>query len=225
VGNASAEGFGPDSTQTWTQPHCTELGSYRQEALGPDGPDGLAALEVATRAAMTKLGGSLLEQLLGVDSGHRGQRIDCGAGHDAEFVSDGEETFDTVLGTIRLNRTYYYCAACHAGPVPKDDQLGVTGVSLSLALRAMVARVGAGRTFAKAAALLGELAGVTLTTKRLERAAEADGAALAALAECEAAAVATGEVIPLAATKPVEKLYIVLDGTGVPMVAAPPLDA
>jgi hypothetical protein len=175
---------------------------------------------MATRAAMTNLGGSLREQLLDVDRGHRGQHIDCGAGHDAEFVSDRDKTVDTVLGPIRLNRAYYHCGQCHAGVVPKDDQLGVTGVSLSPGFRAMVARVGAAAPFAKAAALLGELAGVTLTTKRVERAAEADGSALAALAEREAAAVVAGEVVPLAAAKPVEKLYIALDGTGVPMVAA-----
>jgi hypothetical protein len=184
------------------------------------GPDGLATLETATRAAMTKLGASLLERLLDADRGHRGQRIDCGAGHDAEFVADREKTLDTVLGPIKLNRAYYHCAACHAGVAPKDDQLGVAGLSLSPGLRAMVARVGAAAPFAKAARLLAELAGISLTTKRVERSAEADGAALAAIAERHAEAVATGKVVPLAAAKPVEKLYIALDGTGVPMVAA-----
>ncbi|MHB8620762.1 MAG: hypothetical protein ACYDAG_14520 [Chloroflexota bacterium] len=57
-------------------------------ALGGAGTaDGLAAVELAIRTAMTKLGASSLEQLLAGDTGHRGQRIDCGAGHEAQFIS------------------------------------------------------------------------------------------------------------------------------------------
>jgi len=47
----------------------------------------MAGLEVAIRTAMTKLGGSLLETLLSVDTGYSGTTIDCGAGHRAAFVS------------------------------------------------------------------------------------------------------------------------------------------
>ena len=169
---------------------------------------------------MTKLGASLLEQLLEQDRGHRGQRIDCGAGHQAEFVAYRTKTVDTVLGPISLNRAYYHCAACGHGVVPRDDQLGVEGASLSPGLRAMVARVGATAPFATASDLLDELAGVELTTKRVERSAEADGLALAVLADSTAVAVGAGKVVPLGPAKPVEKLYIALDGTGVPMVPA-----
>ena len=69
-------------------------------------------MELAIRTAMTTLGGALLEQLLAVDTGHRGTRIDCGAGHQAGFVSYRSKTVDTVLGPISIDRAYYHCAEC-----------------------------------------------------------------------------------------------------------------
>ncbi len=177
-------------------------------------------MELAIRTAMTRLGGSLLEQLLAVDTGHRGPRTDCGAGHQGEFVSYRAKTIDTVLGPIRVDRAYYHCAPCGRGVLPKDDELGLTGGSLSPGLRAMVARTGAAAPFAKASTLLSELAGITLTTKRVERSAEADGQQLATRIDAEAAAILNGGLVPLAATTSVATLYIAVDGTGVPMVAA-----
>ena len=169
---------------------------------------------------MTKLGAGLLEQLLAADTGHRGQRVDCGAGHQAEFVSYRTKTFDTVLGPIECRRAYYHCADCGHGVVPRDEELGVAGASLTPGLAGMVDRVGAAVPFAKGRGLLAELAGVTLSAKRVERCAEADGRACCKARDVEAAALASGELVPLGPATPVEKLYVALDGTGVPTVPA-----
>ena len=91
----------------------------------------MEAVELAIRTAMTRLGASLLGQLLATDTGHRGPRIDCGAGHLGEFVSHRTRTIDTVLGPVELRRAYYHCATCRRGVAPRDDQLGVTGVLIS----------------------------------------------------------------------------------------------
>ncbi len=173
-------------------------------------------VELAIRTAMAALGGSLLEGLLGLDGGHRGARVDCGSGHDADFVGYRDKHFDTVVGPIRLRRAYYRCATCGTGVVPKDAELGVSGVSMTPGLRAMVARVGALAPFAKAGALLGELAGVELSIKRVERASEADGSALQAAISADAKATAAGTVTPLGPAGPLDKLYVAVDGTGVP---------
>ncbi len=84
----------------------------------------------------------------------------------------------------------------------------------------MVARTAAAGPFAKARGLLAALAGVELTTKRVERRAEADGKALQAAISAEADAMAAGTVTAIGATAPVGKLYVEVDGTGVPTVAA-----
>jgi hypothetical protein len=176
------------------------------------------------RTAMTHVGASLLGQLLATDTGHRGPRIDCGAGHSAEFVDYRDKRLDTVLGRITLRRAYYHCRVCKRGIVPRDDDLGVTGASLSPGLRRMAARAAAVQPFATAAELLAELAGIRLTDKRIERSAETDGAAVAHRLAAEAPAIARGKVAvfpaPADRDNTPDKLYIAIDGTGVPMVPA-----
>ena len=177
-------------------------------------------VETAIRAAMTALGADLLEQLLAADTGHRGPRADCGAGHQATFVSYRAKTIDTVLGPVTLRRAYYHCADCRRGVVPRDEQLGVARTSLSPGLAAMTARAGAAAPFAQAASLLADLAGITLSTKRVERSAEAAGAAATAGQDAQAQAVLTGRVVPLPPPGPLpDMLYLAVDGTGLPMRA------
>jgi hypothetical protein len=178
-------------------------------------------VELAIRTAMVKLGAGLLEQLLAADAGYCGPRADCGAGHEAEFVSYREKIIDTVLGPVRLRRAWYHCAACGHGLAPKDAELGVCRASMSPGLAKMTARAAAVVPFAKAAGLLAELAGIGLTTKRVERSAEATGATVTAAISAETDAIRSRQVIPLPPPAPrPDMLYIAVDGTGVPMVAA-----
>ena len=155
------------------------LAAVAVDSLGPSGA-GLAAVELAIRTAMSRLGASLLQQLLATDTGHRGPRIDCGAGHHAAFVGYHDKNLDTVLGRVVVRRAYYHCASCGRGVVPRDDELGVAGASLSPGLRKITARAAATAPFAQAADLLADLAGIRLNPKRIERSAEADGGDAAA---------------------------------------------
>ena len=186
--------------------------------------EGLRTLEMAVRTAMTQVGRSLLEQLLSTEDGHSGQWVDCGSGHLAEFVGYRDKGIDTVLGRVRLRRAYYHCRTCQRGVVPRDGDLGVAGASLSPGLRRMVARVAAVSPFAQGADLLDDLAGVRLSTKRVERSAEADGQAAAAELERTSRAILAAGVSVLPPTPLPDKLYITIDGTGVPVVAAAALD-
>ena len=181
---------------------------------------GLATVELAIRTAVLKIGGSLLEGLLDFDSGHRGPRVDCGEGHQAEFSAYREKTVDTVLGPVHLRRAYYNCPDCGHGRLPKDEDLGVVGSSLSPGLRRMVDRVGSQEPFAHGSRDLADLAGLHVTSKRVERSAEADGAKIRAAMEVEAEAVLAGKVVPLVGSVPIPKLYVAIDGTGVPTVSA-----
>jgi hypothetical protein len=187
--------------------------------LGADG-GGLEAAELAIRTAMLHLGAGLLEQLLAAQSDYRGPRVDCGGGHDAEFVGYRDKQIDTVLGRITLRRAYYHCALCEHGVAPRDAELGILGVSLSAGLRKMTARVAAAAPFAQATQLLADLAGIRLSVKRVERAAETDGAAAAARIRAESAALSDRRVAVLRPSPLPDKLYLAVDGTGVPMVPA-----
>jgi hypothetical protein len=154
------------------------------------GGEGIEAAELAIRAGLTSLGRGVLEDLLTADAGYRGPRIGCGTGHQAEFVSCRPKTVDTVLGPVTVNRAWYHCAACGHGLAPRDAELGVAGETMSPGLAKMAARAAEAVPFTRGAGLVGALAGIQLTGKRLGRHAEADGRAAAAVIEAEAAAIA-----------------------------------
>jgi hypothetical protein len=168
---------------------------------------------------MLKLGCGMLGQLLAADPGYRGLRVPCGRGHEAVFVSYRDKVIDTVLGPVTLTRAWYHCAGCGHGLAPRDAELGAAGASLSPGLAAMTDRAAAAVPFGQAASLLEDLAGVRLTAKRVERAAEASGAALAAAVADRAALITARKLVPLPPSPPPDKLYAVIDGTGVPVTS------
>ena len=179
----------------------------------------MEAAEAVIRAGLLKLGCGMLGGLLAADRGFRGPRVPCGHGHDAEFIAYRDRTVDTVLGPVTLNRAWYHCAACKHGLAPRDAELGVAGTSLSPGLTEMNDKVAAAGPFAGAARLLEHLAGVHLTVKRVERAAEASGAAQACVVRERSALIAGRKLVPMPPRPVPDMLYGVIDGTGVPMTA------
>jgi hypothetical protein len=168
---------------------------------------------------MLKLGSEILENLLAADNGRRGPRVPCGNGHQAELVSYRDKVTGTVLGPVTLNRAWYHCAACRHGLAPRDAELGVAGTSMSPGLTVMNDKAAAAMPFAGAASLLEDLAGIRITRKRSERAAEASGAAHAARERERAALITARKLVPLPPRPVPDMLYGVIDGTGVPMTA------
>jgi len=126
----------------------------------------------------------------------------------------------TMLGEVELDRSYYHCGRCGKGFAPRDEELDVEATQYSPGVRRMTALVGSETSFDRGRALLAELAGVELTTKAVEREAEAIGADIAAR---EQAAIARAVQLELPEIGPEEEtpiLYIEMDGTGVPTAAA-----
>jgi hypothetical protein len=175
--------------------------------------------EQVIRAGLLRLGGSMLGELLSADRGHRGPRVPCGRGHEAVFAGYRGKVIDTALGPVTLTRAWYHCTTCGHGLAPRDAELGVAGSSMSPGLAAMNDRAAAAVPFAQAAALLEELAGVRLGVKRAERAAEASGDAVAAAVRDRAGLIAARTLVPLPPSPLPDKLYAVIDGTGVPMTS------
>ncbi len=171
------------------------------------------------RAGLLELGGSMLGQLLAADPGQRGPRLPCGQGHEAEFTDYRDRTFDTVLGPVTLRRAWYHCAECKHGFAPRDAELGIAGTSLSPGLTVMNDIAAATGPFAKAAGLLENLAGVQLTVKRVERSAEASGAAQAAAVRERTSLITSRKLRPLPPSPLPDMLYGAVDGTGVTMTA------
>ena len=88
---------------------------------------------------------------------------------------------------------------------------------MSPGLAAMNDMAAAAGPFAGAARLLEEIGAVRLTAKRVERAAEASGAAVAAAGRERARLTAARKLVPLPPSPLPDKLYAAIDGTGVPM--------
>ena len=173
----------------------------------------LEAVEVAARRQALRLAARALEQGLNDDaSAYAGPQLACACGESARYVDRRAKTFVSVLGPLRLERAYYHCAACGRGFCPRDRALGLEGGWLSPAVTRMTAAVGALVSFQEGSELLKELAGVEVEAKQVERTAEALGAEIA---QDEQGRVEVEGSAPLPST-----LYLVIDGTGVPMRSA-----
>jgi hypothetical protein len=123
------------------------------------------------------------------------------------------------VGEVELVRPYYLCSHCHRGQFPLDAQLDVEHQDLSPGVRRMLSVVGSEAPFDHGRQQMKLLAGLAVTTKAVERTAEAIGADIAARQQEETNRSRQWDLpIPIAPSIPV--LYIELDGTGVPMVRA-----
>lgn len=166
---------------------------------------------MAARRHALRVAARLIEGHLNADrSDDVGPAIACACGSGARYAGRRPKTFSTALGEMTLVRAYYWCAACGTGVCPRDRELGLADTSLSPAVTRMVGQTAALVSFAESSELLGELAGVTLDAKGVERSAEALGREIA-----RDERTVVGLALPGAPT-----MYLGMDGTGVPMRAS-----
>ncbi len=168
------------------------------------------------RSSVHDIGRGLIEQLLNEDSGYHGRCIPCEKGHDYEFVGYREKKILTVLGEVKIRRAYYYDNECRVGIFPKDKELLIDGSSLSPGARRMIGRVGAMRPFGLGEEDLKELAGIEVNAKEIERVSHKLGEEAEEFLwkACEGKEAVSYDV----PEKSIPKLYVCLDGTGVPVV-------
>ena len=124
-----------------------------------------------------------------------------------------------MLDAVEIERPYYLCPACHQGQLPFDRELDVENTHYSPGVRRMIALVGSESSFESGREQLQLLAGLDVTANAVERGAEAIGADLAAR-EQQQIQRAVQLPLPQVAGADIPVLYIEMDGTWVPMVAA-----
>lgn len=189
-----------------------EIVSEVEALIGPGLAAGIdfEAIETAARQAALGVACRAIEQRLNADfSDHVGPQLACGCGASARYAGRHAKTITTALGEMTLSRAYYHCAGCQSGSFPRDRALGIVDASLSPAVTRMTGLVGAMVSFEEGRELLGELAGVRVNTKQVERVAEALGAEIADDERKHVDPVLDSEIPPT--------LYLGMDGTGVPM--------
>ena len=178
----------------------------------------IESLEMRIRSSMHGIGSIMLEKLLNTDGGdYRGNSIACDNGHMYEFMGYRDKELLTVLGEVKIKRAYYYDRQCNEGFCPKDSALDIEGTSFS-GVRRMVGRVGAHRAFGLGHEDIKELAGIDVNAKEVERISEQLGTEAEGFFKKQAEASLSEKVIPM--MKPIPKMYVCMDGTGVPVIKA-----
>jgi len=171
---------------------------------------------MSIRSSMHGIGLSMLEIFVNADGGdYRGRTIPCEKGHSYEFIEFREKKLLTVLGPVKVKRAYYYDREHRGGYCPKDRTLDIEGTSYSSGVRRMMSKVGAYRPFGMGHEDLYELADIRVSAKEVERISHAVGGQAEAFHAEEARTSLSGAVVPI---KPVSRMYVCMDGTGVPVV-------
>ena len=183
-----------------------------------NGRTDLEAVENALRAALHQAGGSALSQLLQVQVPAPDQRLlPCPCGHYAQYREQRSKPVLTVVGPVQVSRPYYLCGHCHQGQFPADVELDIENTEFSPGVRRMHALVGQDAPFDHGREQMKVLAGLEVTTKSVERIAEAIGEDIAQR-EREQMQKTIQLDLPVIVGKPVPVLYVEMDGTGVPVV-------
>ncbi len=183
-----------------------------------DGRTDLEAVESALRAALHRAGAAALTELLQFEAPAAEQRqLPCRCGHHAQYQEIRCKPTLTIVGPVRIARPYYLCSQCHLGQFPVDVELDIENTEFSPGVRRMQALVGQEAPFDHGREQMQLLAGLEVTTKSVERTAEAIGADIAQREQGEIQKALQLD-LPVIAGEPMPILYVQMDGTGVPVV-------
>lgn len=176
----------------------------------------LEDLELAVRDALHRCGVVVLGHLLSHEDGRSTSQKLCACGGEFKNKKTKAKTIRTLLGPVRLQRIVQRCPRCKAWRVPVDESLGVVKTTFAPGLRRAMATCGALICFKKGRELIKDLAGIELTSKDVERVAEAIGAQVASSEDKQILSVMKGQ--SLQSQEDPSMLYIAIDGTGVPVL-------
>jgi hypothetical protein len=178
----------------------------------------LEAIEMAVRSAMHQAGAAALTRLLQFPIPTADQRsVPCACGHQARYQELRSKPVLTAVGQSAVSRPYYLCPRCHSGQFPADVELDIEHTDFSPGVRRMQAVVGQEAPFDHGRQQMKLLANLDITTKAVERTAEAIGENIAAHEQVEIRRAMQLD-LPIIIGKPVPILYVQMDGTGVPVV-------
>jgi hypothetical protein len=178
----------------------------------------LEAIEMAVRSAMHHAGATALTELLRFPVPSAGQRtLPCPCGHQAFYQELRSKPVLTAVGPVKVSRPYYLCSHCHSGQFPADVELDIENTESSPGVRRMQAAVGQEAPFDHGRQQIKLLADLEVTTKAVERTAEAIGADIAAREQAEIQRAVQLD-LPVIIGKAIPILHVQMDGTGVPVV-------
>lgn len=175
---------------------------------------------MAVRWAMHQAGAAALTELLPFEAPPSEQRsIPCSCGRQAHYRELRSKPVLTAVGHVHVSRPYYLCPHCHAGQFPADAELDIEHTEVSPGVRRMQAVVGQEASFDHGRQQMQLLAALEVTTKAVERNAEAIGEDIVRREQDEIQRAMQLD-LPMVVGEPIPILYVHMDGTGVPVVRA-----
>ena len=178
----------------------------------------LEAIEMAVRSALHQAGAAALTELLQFPAPAADQRtLPCSCGRQAHYRELRSKPVLTAVGKVEVSRPYYLCWHCHTGQFPADVELDIENTEFSPGVRRMQAVVGQEAPFDHGRQQMKLLADLEVTTKTVERTAEAIGGDIAQGEQREMQHAMQLD-LPVVVGEPVPILYVQMDGTGVPVV-------
>ncbi len=170
------------------------------------------------RSAMHQVGAAALTQLLRFPIPAPDQRtLDCSCGQQAPYRGLRCKPVLTAVGKVEVSRPYYLCPHCQSGQFPADVELDIEDTEFSPGVRRMQALVGQQAPFDHGRQQMKLLADLEVTTKSVERTAEAIGEDIARREQQEIDRAMQLD-LPMVVAESVPILYVQMDGTGVPVV-------
>src|SRR5437868_10128194 len=146
----------------------------------------LEATEMAMRSALHRAGAAALSQLLQFPApSEEGRTLACPCGQQAHYRERRSKPVLTVVGLVEVLRPYYLSAHCGVGQLPADVELDSENTEFSAGVRRLQAIVGQEAPLAHGREQWRVLAGLEVTTKSVERTAEAIGADIAQREQAE----------------------------------------
>jgi hypothetical protein len=186
------------------------------EEKTPEEPGTLAEIEEISQEIGEQIKREMEESLCGRHgSGYAGARVACTCGGTADFKGYYNKRHVSLCCEQVVKRAYYYCPACGRGFAPIDGTLGLDSQCTSIAVRTRVARLAAWIPFERLSKELKELFSLDLSKNTCERIAESVGERIGLENRLHEAAVLSCEVVSPDLAP--ERLYVGIDGTGVPM--------
>ena len=171
---------------------------------------------MAVRSALHQAGAAALTELLHFAAPTAGRRtLPCSCGQQTHYRELRSKPVLTAVGKVQVSRPYYLCSHCHAGQFPADVELDIENTEFSPGVRRMQAMVGQEAPFDHGRQQMKLLANLEVTTKAVERTAEAIGEDIAAREQVEIQRAIQLD-LPIVVGEPVPILYVQMDGREYP---------
>ena len=177
---------------------------FAQKRLHREGASNTEWIEIGLKAALFADARSMIESLL------NDPQVEVAQAHKLPREKRGgmqSKTVQSMFGSIRLRREYFYDPVRGCGRYPLDEALGLENGYTPAVVRLMC-RAGAREAYEESSADLRAYAGLEISAQEINRMVQRTGPAMRAQLEGEK----TSEKI-----KVVPRFYVSCDGTGVPM--------